>query len=319
MTTALVRKPRANRFRRAENPANMRLTERDLTLLEHVSRHRFLTTEQLQALDGGSKQNVTRALRVLFDHGYVDRPLSQIASMVLDGPKPMVYALGKKGAQALRAHGRKINATVDWTEKNKRAGAIFIEHTVERAEFMTTLEIACRSQDDVELMDAAAIIRQSPEVTQQAREPLRWEVERIERGRKEIFSVVPDGLFGLSFSDNTASYFLLEIDRGTIPLRRTDTYGTAAWRKNIEYKLRTYYEGWRASRHVEQFGVKQLRVLWVTSSRTRMENMINIQQSVTGGKGSALFLFGSREELRASNPLGFGWVSGTGKKVGLME
>ncbi|WP_164933902.1 replication-relaxation family protein [Bradyrhizobium guangzhouense] len=296
----------------------MRLTERDLLLMAHVAKHRFLSTEHLQAIDGGSSQNVNRILRVLFDHGYLDRPLAQIASTVLDGSKPIIYGLGKRGAQALRAHGCKINDQVDWTEKNSRAGAIFIEHTLERAGFMTALQVACRERDDVNLLEANEIICDAPEATRRSREPLRWQVERVERGRKEIFSVVPDGLFGLSFPDGTTSYFLLEIDRGTIPLRRTDTYGTAAWRKNIEFKLRTYYEGWRADRHVEQFGVKQLRVLWVTSSRVRMENMIQIQKAVTDGRGSALFLFGSADELRSSNRLDFDWISGREEAVRLV-
>lgn len=297
----------------------MRLTERDLNLIRHVAKHRFLTTEQLQALDGGSEQNVSRALRALYDHGYLDRPGAQIASIILGGPKPTVHALGKRGAQALRERGHRVSSDVDWTEKNKRAGAIFIEHTLERAAFMTSLEIACREKPDVELLEAAEVIAHAPEATRNAREPLRWVIERVERGRKDSFSVVPDGLFGLSFPDDTASYFLLEIDRGTIPLRRTDTYGTAAWRKNIEYKLRTYYEGWRANRHVEQFGVKQLRVLWVTSSPARLENMIEIQRDATGGKGSALFLFGSKGALAQSDPLKLDWMNGKGDPTLLIQ
>ncbi|QWG14285.1 replication-relaxation family protein [Bradyrhizobium sediminis] len=317
METLFGKKQRVNRFRRTDSPRNMRLTERDLNLIRHVAKHRFLTTEQLQALDGGSQQNVSRALRALYDHGYLDRPGAQIASIVLDGPKPTVHALGKRGAQALRERGHKTSSDVDWTEKNKRAGAVFIEHTLERASFMTAMEIGCREKPGIELLDASAIIAQAPEPTRRAREPLRWVVERLERGRKEIFSVVPDGLFGLSFPDETASYFLLEIDRGTIPLRRTDTYGTAAWRKNIEYKFRTYYEGWRADRHMKQFGVKQLRVVWVTSSQTRLEHMLELQRDVAGGNGSAFFLFADNDHLRSSNPLDLEWVNGKGELLNL--
>lgn len=126
------------------------------------------------------------------------------------------------------------------------------------------------------------------------------------------------GLFGLSFADNTASYFFLEIDRGTIPLRRTEPYGTAAWRKNIEYKLRTYYVGWRANRHVEQFGVKQARVLWVTSSQARLENMIEVQRAVTGGRGSALFLFSTRS-CWSTEFLSGNWIDGKNELVRLVD
>ena len=47
-----------------------------------------------------------------------------------------------------------------------------------------------------------------------------------------------------------------------------------AWRKNIAFKLSTYYEGWLAERHVQQFGVKQLRVVVLTNSEARMRNML---------------------------------------------
>ena len=61
--------------------------------------------------------------------------------------------------------------------------------------------------------------------------------------------VVPDGLFALVYGDETAAYFLLEVDRGTIPINRTDSEGTSDWRKNIRYKLATYYDGWRGGFH----------------------------------------------------------------------
>ena len=108
-----------------------------------------------------------------------------------------------------------------------------------------------------------------------------------------------DGLFALKFADDTAAYFLLEIDRGTIPIKRTDADGSAAWRKNIAFKLATYYEGWRAERHVQQFGVKQLRVLMLTSSPKRMQNMLSAVDELTEGRGSAFFLFGHRDMLEA--------------------
>src|ERR1700680_584711 len=166
MEMETLAKPRARLFRRSDAPRMMTLTRRDLNLLAHVARHRFLTSAQLAALDGGSFQNVLRSLRVLFDHQYLDRPKAQIASIVDGGPQPLVYGLGPKGAHALREQGHKINNRVDWTEKNKRAGAIFIEHTFEIAGFMTAVELACRARADMGLLREDDIIEQAPEETQ---------------------------------------------------------------------------------------------------------------------------------------------------------
>ena len=318
MEIANLKKPRVKRFHRAEHPAPFQLTGRDLKLLAHVARHRFLSSAHLAALDGGSAQNVLRSLRVLFDHGYLDRPHSQKVSLAEDGPRPFVYGLGQKGARALREHGHLVDATVDWTEKNKRAGAIFIEHTLDLASFMTGLEVACRTRGDVVLMREHEVLALAPQKTRAAREPLRWSVDKTVMGKRETFSVVPDGLFGLVFSDETAAYFVLEIDRGTIPITRTDVRGTPAWRKNIAYKLATYWEGWKVGRHENQFGVKQVRVAMVTSSPERVRNMLAVVDEITEGSGSNFFLFIDREAL-ASDPLAAEWTTGKGERVRLTD
>jgi hypothetical protein len=290
----------------------MQITERDLHLLAQVGRHRFLSSAQLVALDGGSPQNVLRCLRALFDHGYLDRPKSQLASMPL-GPQAMVYGLAPKGARLLREHGHHLTGGGDWAEKNKRAGAVFLEHTLAVADFMTALELSCRARSDLNLIREHEIIASAPEETRIAREPLRW-VVRPERGRNETWSVIPDGLFALSFEDGTASYFLLEIDRGTIPIVRNSLD-----HRSIARKLATYYEGWRVGRHVQQFGVKQMRVLLVTESPERVRNMLSAIDQITGGKGSNFFLLTDKGSLAASNPLEIELTSGKRNGVRLTD
>src|SRR5258708_23048367 len=95
---------RAKRFERRQAPAPFQLTERDLNILSHVARHRFLSSEHLARLDGGSEQNVLRILRILFDHQLVDRPAAQLAHMPISGPPAMVYRLGRRGAHTWRDH-----------------------------------------------------------------------------------------------------------------------------------------------------------------------------------------------------------------------
>lgn len=312
MSTEITSKPRAKRLVRPKNPEPTTTPQRALRLLAAVAQNRFCSTNQLATVDGGSEQNVSRWLKALFHNGFLDRRRVSLTG-------PLAYAITRKGAKLLRERGQLINTAVDWTEKNKRAGEKFIEHTLEIAGFMTSLETACLMHGDVELLREQEIIAEAPEKTRKAREPLRWRVERVERGRKEISTVVPDGLFALAFPDDTAAYFLLEIDRGTIPLNRTDTEGTAAWRKNIRYKLATYYDGWKAQHHVEQFGVKQVRVLMVTNSAKRVENMLGVLDEITEGRGSNFFLFIDRETLCASDPLQAEWTTGKGETIRLID
>ena len=215
MEVSATARPRGKRFHRSEAPRPMQLTARDLALLAQVARHRFLSSAHLSALDGGSPQNVLRSLRLLFDHGYLDRP-EGYATVLDRRPRPFVYGLGTRGARALREHGHLVNDGTDWTEKNKRAGAVYIEHTLEIADFMTSLEVAVQARHGIGLLRERELIAAAPEETRRSRVPLRWAIARMERGRPVVSAVVPDGLFGLTYPDGTAAYFLLEIDRGTI-------------------------------------------------------------------------------------------------------
>lgn len=314
MDTEALTRPRAKLFHRADMPKGMELTTRDLTLLAYVARHRFLSSAHLAALDGGSPQNVLRCLRALFDHGYLDRPKAQLATLQDEGPRPFVYGIGQKGARTLREYGHRIDARVDWSLKNKRSGAIFLAHTLGIADFMVGLELACRASGTISIIREEEIIGAAPAETLAAREPLRWEAVSIENGKRERWSVVPDGIFGLSFPDGTATYFLLEFDRGTIPISRR-----GGDHRSIRRKLKTYYDGWRAQRHVEQFGIKQMRVLTVTSSAERAHNMVGAVRSITEGRGSNFFLFVDRDALAASDALSLEWLSGKGERVKLTD
>jgi hypothetical protein len=301
---------RAKRFERRQVPAPFQLTERDLRILSHVARHRFLSSEHLARLDGGSEQNVLRILRVLFDHQFLDRPATQLAHMPISGPRPMVYGLGRRGAQALRDHSVHADSS-DWTERNKRAGAKFIEHTLAIADFMVALEIACWERGDITLLHEREILANAPARTQKSREPLRLVVPGLSN-KMGVSSVIADGLFGLGFPDDTAAYFLLEVDRGSMPIVRSN-FDRTSYRR----KLLVYWEAWKRKLHVEQFGVSQIRMLTITDSAKRVQNMLSAVDEITAGKGSNFFLFGHSEQFREISPLNVVWQTGKGATVRL--
>jgi hypothetical protein len=309
--SALARTSRAKRFERRQEPATFQLTERDVNLLTHVARHRFLSSEHLTRLDGGSEQNVLRILRILFDHQYLDRPTTQLAHIPISGPRPMVYGLGRRGARALRDHSVHADAS-DWTERNKRAGAKFIEHTLAIADFMVGLEIACRERDDIKLLSERDIMANAPERTQKSREPLRLVVPGLSN-KLGVSSVIADGLFGLVFPDGTASYFLLELDRGSMPVVRSNFDRTSYHRK-----LLVYWEAFKKKLHVEQFSVSQIRVLTITESAERVENMLRVVNDITAGNGTNFFLFGNRQQIEGTSPLNVIWKTGKRAAITLL-
>jgi hypothetical protein len=305
METQAIPASRAKWGIRSASPRGIEITPRDVTLLAHLASLRFLTSEQLGKLDGGSEQNVTRCLRALFDHGYVDQ--------VGDPFVRHTYAITRRGSHLLQDHGYLVDPTVRWSLKNKRAGGRFIDHTLGIADVLIGMQVACRNRGDVEFVPEHEIIGSAPEATQKAREPLRWTVPSAKE-KFGVSSVVADGLFGLRRADGTASYFLLELDRGHMPNVRRNLDQTSIGRK-----LALYHEGWKANRHVELFGVKELRVAIVTTSMARVENMIDAVEGLTGGGGSNLFLFIDRDRLTVGGSFAADWVSGRGEAVCLVD
>jgi DNA-binding transcriptional ArsR family regulator len=301
-----VVRERRSFFERPEEPRAMRVTTRDLVLLENVARFRLASTSQLAALDGGSVQNVSRALLALWENGYVERPEAQVASRVLyEGSRPTIYGLSRKGAALLRKQGFDVRRRLlDGIDKERGAGWRFIEHTVSIAEFMVRLELAARERDDIRILERGEILEDAPKSNRDRL--VRVEASIRLNGMLRKNSVIPDALFGLRFYDEEESYFMLEIDRGEMPVERY----TNTQRTYFSKKMLTYYEANRQRRHVHDLGLENFRVLTVTTGSERIERMIEALEEITDGRGSNVFLFTDRETLTASNPLDLKWISG---------
>lgn len=303
---------RGRLFERPDQPRPFRLTPRDLALLANLSRLRLASAEQLAALDGGSGQNVSRALLALWENGYVERLLGQAEVRVLyKGSFPLIYGLTRTGAWLLRKHGYSIHRRLLYeTDKQRHAGWRFIEHRVDITEFMVRLQVACRAGSDVTLIDRQAIMDKAPKAERDRRVRLAAKV-RID-GAHQLLSVDPDELFGLRFADATqATYFMFERDRGEMPVHRRKGKDQTYYAK----KMLAYYEANRVGEHVREIGIPNYRVATVTTTPERVEQMIEAQKEITNGRGSNMFLFIDDASLLRSGPLDALWVTGKGKQV----
>src|SRR5665213_3894695 len=269
-------------FGRPAEPRAMRITQRDIELLRNISRLRLASAAQLAALDGGSAQNVTRALLALFENGYVERPVAQVASRLLyEGSRPTIYGLTRKGASMLRQHGEEVRRRLlDGIDKERGAGWRFIEHTVSIAEFWVSLELAARNREDLRILERSEILEDTP---QSKRDRLvRLQASSRIGGALKRNSVVPDALFGLRMNDERESFFMVEIDRGEMPVERFKN----TQRTYFSKKMLTYYEANRQQRHVHDLGIDNFRVLTVTTNQRRIEKMLGSLDVITEGRGS---------------------------------
>src|SRR6202049_295430 len=310
-----VVRERRKLFERPDEPRAMRVTPRDVALMENIGRLRLASASQLAALDGGSAQNVSRSLLALWENGYVERPEAQASSRFLyEGSRPVIYGLTRKGAALLREHGLDVRRRLlDGVDKERGAGWRFIEHTVSVAEFIVSPELAARGRDDLRILERGDILEDAPKSTRDRLVKIEASIRIGGNLRKN--AVIPDALFGLRFNDEEESYFILEIDRGEMPVERYKN----AQRTYFSKKMMTYYEANRQQRHVHDLGIKNFRVLTVTTTRERVERMLAALDSLTDGGGSHMFLFADQAAFMASNPLELEWVSGKREAVRLTD
>jgi hypothetical protein len=89
---------------------------------------------------------------------------------------------------------------------------------------------------------------------------------------------------------------MVEIDRGTMPISRSDFGKTS-----LERKMRAYLAAHAGKQHEQHFGWKNFRVLTVTTDEQRIRSMQDglRQLNIPGSLGVSLFFF--RHPVRAEH------------------
>jgi hypothetical protein len=171
------------------------------------------------------------------------------------------------------------------------------------------------ARPDVQLIHHDEIIAAFPEKQRNARNPLALRVRLTHDGVTHEVGVVPDLVFGLRFADGSRRCFMVEIDRGTMPISRADISQTS-----FERKMRAYLTAHAAKQHERQFGWKTFRVLTVTSDPNRMRSIMDAlrQMRVAHSPGPSLFFFATRGALSESDSLTHLWCDGAGRETRLV-
>ncbi|MEY9750174.1 hypothetical protein ABIF65_009548 [Bradyrhizobium japonicum] len=310
-TSATNRRPR---FRRSAEPIPFRVTEGDVLILQQLLRYRFLRSTHIAALVGRSLDRTNDRLCRLFHAGYVDRPRAQLDYYPTAGSAPMVYALGELGAHLLSERGVDC-ANMDRTRNNREAGRPFIEHQLEIVDFHVALERSTRGRSDLRLIHPEEVIASAPERTRRMRNPFALRARISQAECAYDVGVVPDLVFGLLFPDGSRRCFMVEIDRGTMPVSRAD-----ATQSSFARKMRGYLQAHAEGRHTNQFAWKRFRVLVVTTDQHRTRSMLEAlrQLKIPQSPGPSLFFFALGGELRSSDPLSHIWKDGTDRAIRLI-
>ncbi|HWY31195.1 MAG TPA: replication-relaxation family protein [Candidatus Acidoferrum sp.] len=278
----------------------MQLTKRDREVIRLVHRHQFLRSHQIISLVAGSRQQVLRRLKLLFQHGYLDRPRAQLEYYQNSGSRPMVYGLGTKGRKLL---SHELGVAASRIERNHDVGRMYLEHAILVSDVMVSIELACQKSGDVRLLHEDELALQSKH------SEFQWRVKVPDHG--VTLGVVPDRVFALEYADLSGqtqrAYFFLEADRGTMPVVRSGLTQTSFYRKLLAYEAT-----WTQKVHQRKLGIHRFRVLTVTTNAMRVMSLLEACSRLNRGHG--LFLFADRTVLE-KDPFSLVWQCGKSAKI----
>lgn len=311
---SIVCPPRRKRRFVRETPDAFQLTERDVHLVHLVAQHRFLRSTHLSLLCAAPHKKICDRLTVLFHAGYLDRPRAQLDHYREGGGSAsMVYALGCRGAQLLGERLGQEAANVDWTRKNDQAGRQFILHTLAIADVRIALQCAIRTRPGFRLIEPDELLAMAPVGAQSRERP--WSFRTLVRVNDQQLEIglEPDYAFAIQYPDGRFRAFLVECDRGTMPVDRASLMQSSLKRKFLAYAAAK-----RAELQQHRLGWKTFRVLLVTSSAQRAQNALdtiraNIQEHLRG-----LFLVADREAVVASDIIAHAWADPRGQTLSLV-
>ena len=270
----------------------VRLTKRDIAIVNACYEYRALTTPQIQQLIFGQQERSAQVkcqqrLKLLFHHGYLHR--DEQPTKLTDGRRPLIYFLDKKGAQFLAGCLDTKVSELDWDAKDNTAGAghLFIDHLLKTNDVRIAITLATLKQN-------AAIERWIDDKMLRRRHTKAYVTLKETKQEEQRVALVPDGYFHLRQQQHHSHYFL-ETDMCTVVGLSTKS-GRRDWAK----KIRSYLAYTDSGQFQERYHAQSFRVLTVTTGERRLANLKKITEEV-GGK--ARFWFTTFEQLSSETAL----------------
>ena len=250
-------KKRRRRDQRRAVPKPLRITERDIDIIEAVHNFRVLSQLQIQQLFFGSQSTAQFRLEKLYDHGYLERkflPVDTGYGGVYLGRSPTLYILDKSGAELLR---EKRGYDFKWYSSSLQVKPDHLRHTLEISEFALRLILATRERDcEIPEWRAEAVLKADYDSV---------DIETAS-GIKRSVAVVPDSYFQIVASKKRYHFFL-EMDRGTMTLKR------------FKNKVKAYQAYFRSGAYQRRYQTRSLRVLIVTGHLVGEQRLTNLKQA----------------------------------------
>ncbi len=293
-TPTTAKKPRLKQLKRApeDQRPRIRLSQRDLKVIEAVYTHRALTTDQVEdlffasdpSLRYGKKTWCQNRLKLLYHNGFLFR--DEQPRKMTDPRKPFVYFLDEKGAQALCEYLGLEPEEINWQPDENQVSHLFLDHLLKINQVRVAIEVAV--QGEVQL------VQWVDDRTLQQRGMKDYVTLKGPQGGERKRAAIADSYFHLQ-RNGYDFHFLLEADRGTVVGEYTK-WGRRDWAE----KIKTYLAYYASGLYQKRWNTTSLRILTVTTTPRRLETLKRITEEA-GGKGR--FWFTTFDQIKSSTVL----------------
>ena len=256
---------RYKKFERSKTPPKFRISEIDLKILRDLADYRVLDTRHILALHSEIyPRTIQRRLQLLFQAGFLERP---VYDSQYKSPSYIVYTLGRKGAGFLFP-GQRITK---WSQQELKP--LFLKHSLMISDFRVILTLALKGKKESKLVN--------------------WREENLTDSvylEGERLPISPDAFFTIEDRDDLLHFFL-EANRSTMESER------------FLKKMRAYWQWWQEEGHKKKFNISVFRVLTITISEERKENLRKITKKADEReRGSEMFLFACQKDYNLEEP-----------------
>jgi hypothetical protein len=249
------------------------LTEDDIDIFRLVLEHRFLRREALQALTGRTGKPMHRRLFKLQRGGY-------LTTLIRLPRQKFVYGLTAASIAELVASGAATPDLLDERLRTHELTELFLRHEMMIVDIHVAMNLASAEsplrlvkwQEGRALWDSVAV---------------------IDQGIAKNLPIRPDAFFTLEDSrrpEGKYAHFALEADRSTANHTR------------FADKIRAYWRYIEEGLHEKKFGVKRFRVLTITLTAARAENLSALVRALLPERSWKYFFFGSLQNFSIANP-----------------
>jgi hypothetical protein len=243
----------------------------DIEILRALGRYTVLTADDIAALTRRSYKAVVARLNLLKRK---PNELIQVHRVQLEHPRMYQWA-----AQALHLTGEGIAKLqeIGFEPAHREPSTSFI-HQLTENQTAASFEVGARDR----LVHFSEILASpnTPNATKESSEPHTIPVRFKYRGKDYNYNLTPDGLpFAIAYPNDTYRFCVFETDCASEPLVSSNRD-----RQAIETKFAAYLTLLEHGLYEAHWGFPNLTVLFTSTTKTRVENMMALLASMTDHK-----------------------------------